>query len=255
MVPAGKVDMAERGIRGVLAIGLFLLAWGYGWTGVIPIGAMVLGAYALVTALSGRCPLAALCRPAQAPRPKGGVVGFIGHPRLALVWLAARLWLGWIWLDAGWHKLRDSAWVGDEAPAAINGFLTNATSPESTGGPFPAVSSWYAWLVENVFLPGDALLTYLVPIGQFAIGIALILGMFTALAAFFGAFMNLNFMLAGALGGGENPIMFGLSLSIVFVGSAAYVYGIDRFMIPALRRGWRAHHPHVRDDQPTITAY
>lgn len=156
-------------------------------------------------------------------------------PRLGLVWLAARLWVGWLWLDAGWEKITDSAWVGGDAPAAVNGFLTNAASDRMTSGEFPPVSGWYAWLIDNVFLPGDTFMSYLIAFGELAVGLALILGAFTMTAAFFGALMNLNFMLAGALGAGDNPLMFGLQLLILFAGAAAYVYGVDRFTIPRLK--------------------
>jgi thiosulfate dehydrogenase [quinone] large subunit len=119
------------------------------------------------------------------------------------------------------------------------------------------VASWYAWLIEKAFLPADLFLSYPIAVGELAIGIALFVGVFTALSAFFGALMNLHFMLAGALGAGENPIMFGLSLGIIFVGSAAYVYGVDRFLIPAVRRRLRAHraHRHLPDRRPTPMAY
>src|SRR5688572_15337757 len=34
----------------------------------------------------------------------------------SVVWLLARLWLGWMWLDAGLHKVTDPKWVsGGEA--------------------------------------------------------------------------------------------------------------------------------------------
>ena len=254
MTGSGRLDNVERGIRAVLAAALFLLAWGYGWVGVVGIGAIVLGAYSLITALGGWCPLAALFgREGEERAPVQGVVGLLRDPRMGLAWLAARLWLGWIWLHAGWEKITDSAWVGSDVPAGINGFLTNASSPEATSGPFPPVSSWYAWLIENAWLPADTFFSYLIAIGQVAVGIALLIGLFTAASAFFGAFMNLNFMLAGALGAGENPIMFGLSLGIVFCGSAAYVYGVDRFTMPALKRIWRKYHSHVRH-RPTPAA-
>lgn len=160
-------------------------------------------------------------------------------PRLGLVWLAARLWVGWLWLDAGWEKLTDSAWVGGDAPAAVNGFLANAASDRMTSGEFPQVSSWYAWLIDNVFLPGDTFMSYLIAFGEVAVGLGLIFGVFTMAAAFFGALMSLNFMLAGALGTGDNPLMFGLQLLILFAGAAAYVYGVDRFALPRLKAALR----------------
>jgi thiosulfate dehydrogenase (quinone) large subunit len=146
------------------------------------------------------------------------------------------LWLGWVWLDAGLDKVTDSAWVGADAPVAINGFLSNAISPEMTEGEFPPVAGWYADLTRDVFLPIDGFLSYAIAFGQVAVGVGLILGAFTMAAAFFGALMSLNFMLAGSLGTSENPIMLTLQLLILFAGAATYVYGADRFLMPWLRR-------------------
>ena len=53
----GPLGDFERGVRLLLAVVLFLLARGYGWSGVEAIGAIVLGAYVLVTALTRFCPL------------------------------------------------------------------------------------------------------------------------------------------------------------------------------------------------------
>lgn len=235
MTRLGPLDRRERAIRLVSAGLLALLAWGYGWDGVIGIGALVLAAAALATGLASYSPADAALARVDGGTVPGGTP--LRDPRLGFVWLAARLWLGWVWLDAGWEKITDSAWVGNGAPAAIDGFFQGAL--EQTGGAFPAVPSWYAWLIEQAWRPADTFFSYLIAIGEFALGIALILGLFTGLAAFFGAFMNLNFMLAGALGAGENPIMLGLSLLLLFAGSAAYVYGIDRVFMPALVRRLR----------------
>lgn len=236
MTRLGPLDRTERAIRLVSAGLLVLLAWGYGWDGVVGIGALVLAAAALATGLVGYSPA-----DAALARVDGGTVRegtLLRDPRLGFVWLAARLWLGWVWLDAGWEKITDSAWVGSGAPAAIDGFFQGAL--EQTSGARPAVSSWYAWLIEQAWLPADTFFSYLVAIGEFAIGIALIVGVFTMLSAFFSGFMILNFMLAGALGTGENPIILGLSLVLMAGGTASYVYGVDRVFMPSLLRRLRA---------------
>jgi thiosulfate dehydrogenase [quinone] large subunit len=160
-------------------------------------------------------------------------------PRLGFVWLAARLWLGWEWIHAGWDKITSSAWVGSDVPAGIHGFLTHAASPAMTSGDHASVASWYATLINHIFLPVESGWSYLIAIGEFAVGIALVAGAFTMLAAFFGAFMNLNFLLAGTTSAALNPIMLALGLLVLFAGSAAYVYGLDRFMMPRLHAFWR----------------
>jgi glucose-6-phosphate-specific signal transduction histidine kinase len=52
----GLLDQFERGVRAILGIALLLLAWGFGWTSVEAIGAMLLGLAALATAAAGFSP-------------------------------------------------------------------------------------------------------------------------------------------------------------------------------------------------------
>lgn len=157
-------------------------------------------------------------------------------PRLGLVWLVARLWVGWEFLDAGWQKTfgaESSAWWG--STSGVRGFLGFAGSPASTSGAHPAVSHWYGWLINNAFLHADRFFAVAIPLGELLVGVGLILGLFTMASAFFGALMNLAYLLAGSTGGGLNPEMFGLGLLIMAAGSAAYVYGVDRMLLPSLR--------------------
>lgn len=53
---SGPLDQFERGVRAILGIALVLLAWGFGWTNVEAIGALVLGLAALATAVAGFSP-------------------------------------------------------------------------------------------------------------------------------------------------------------------------------------------------------
>lgn len=178
------------------------------------------------------------------------MASILRDPRLGLVWLAARLWLGWEFFYAGWEKTfgsESSAWWG--STAGVRGFLSFAASPTMTTGDHPAVASWYAQLIRSVFLPIDDVFAVAIPLGELLVGIGLIAGLFTLASAFFGALMSLNFMLAGALSTAKNPLMFGLELLILFAGAAAYVYGVDRLAIPRLKAAWTQrgrrirHHP------------
>lgn len=149
-------------------------------------------------------------------------------PRLGLVWLAARLWVGWQFLSAGWDKTfgaDSSAWWGSSE--GVRGFLNFASSPQMTTGERPPVAGWYAWLIDSVFLPVDGFFAVAIPLGELLVGIGLIVGLFTGAAAFFGWLMSLSFMLAGALSTGDNPLIVTLTIAILFAGSAASAYGID----------------------------
>lgn len=81
-------------------------------------------------------------------------------------------------------------------------------------------------------IPNAALFSYLVVFGEIAVGLALILGLFTGIAAFFGAFMNASFIFAGTAG--ANPLMFILAILLVMAWRVAGYWGLDRWALPAI---------------------
>jgi thiosulfate dehydrogenase [quinone] large subunit len=154
--------------------------------------------------------------------------------RFAWFWLIVRLYVGWEWLTAGWHKLGTPAWTGDAAGAAVQGFLAGAL--QKTSGLHPDVSGWYASFIQNVGLPNAATISYVVTYGEIAIGIALILGIFTGIAAFFGTFLNLNYLFAGTVS--TNPLLLLLQLFLILAWRTAGWLGLDRYVLPALGTPW-----------------
>lgn len=154
--------------------------------------------------------------------------------RWSWLWLALRLYAGWQWLQAGWGKIGAEAWTGDEAGAAITGFVRGAL--EQAGGARPAVQNRYAWFLENVVLPNAAVWGYLVAWGELLVGIALIVGLFTGIAAFFGAFMNMNYLLSGATS--TNPILMVIAIFLILAWKTAGWWGLDRWVLPALGTPW-----------------
>ena len=146
------------------------------------------------------------------------------HVRWSWLWLILRLYAGWQWLAAGWGKLGAEAWTGDNAGAAITGFVQGAL--QQTGGTHPNVQAWYASFLENVVLPNAAAWSYAVAIGETLVGIALIVGLFTGIAAFFGAFMNMNYLLSGTVS--TNPILLLIAILLVMAWKTAGWWGLDR---------------------------
>jgi thiosulfate dehydrogenase [quinone] large subunit len=160
-------------------------------------------------------------------------------PQVAGVgWLAARVWVGFKFLESGWDKVHSSAWVGDNAGAAVTGFLNGVLEKAPGGaaaGDHPEVTAWFATLTREIFLPNAALFGYLVAFGEVLVGIALILGIFTKFSAIMGLTMNFAFLFAGT--SSDNVMMVLLMLPMVLVGgSAATYYGVDRFLMPVLKR-------------------
>ncbi len=158
-----------------------------------------------------------------------------GEPRWSWIWLIIRLYVGYEWLVAGMAKINNPAWFGPTAGGAITGFVKGALA--KTAGEHPDVQAWYAAFLQNVVLPNAQFWSYLVTIGEILVGIALILGIFTGIAAFFGSFMNVNYLLAGTVS--TNPILFVLATFLVLAWKTAGWIGLDRFILPALGTPWR----------------
>lgn len=150
--------------------------------------------------------------------------------RMAPLWLVIRLYLGWLWLSAAWGKITDPAWIGADAGAAVAGFSQGAIA-QSTGEQ-AQVSGWYASFLENFVLPNAALFSHLVVFGQILVGLGLIVGLFTGIAAFFGGFMNASFLFAGTAG--ANPLMFILVILLMLAWRTAGHWGLDRWALPLL---------------------
>ncbi|WP_299430139.1 DoxX family membrane protein [uncultured Meiothermus sp.] len=163
--------------------------------------------------------------------PEPGITRFLfADTRLAPVWAILRVYLGWTWLLAGWGKINNPAWVGENAGTAVSGFLTRALGKAE--GERPDVTGWYAWFIENVALPNAALFGYLVAFGEFLVGLALIVGLFSGIAAFFAGLMNAAFLLAGTLS--SNPWMFIAATWLVLAWRTAGYWGLDRWALPAV---------------------
>ncbi|MFZ5992506.1 MAG: DoxX family membrane protein [Deinococcota bacterium] len=188
---------------------------------------------------------ARIASPTQIPEP--AVARFLfADTRLAPFWLVLRVYLGWQWLEAGWGKLTNPAgvWVGEKAGVAVTGFLKGALT--KTTGEHPDVTGWYAWFISNVALPNAKVFSYLVVFGEILVGLALILGLFTGLAAFFAGFMNAAFLLAGTVS--ANPWMFIVATWLVLAWRTAGYLGLDYFVLPRLGMLFRGNSnpPEVR---------
>lgn len=151
------------------------------------------------------------------------------------LWLIARVYIGYEWLMAGWGKVTSPLWVGPHAGVALKGFLMG--SLQKTSGAHPDVSNWYGWFIQHVALTNLSIFSHLVAFGELLVGIALILGIFTGIAAFFGGFMNMNYLFAGTVS--TNPLMFVIELFLILAWKVAGWYGLDRYLLPLLGTPWK----------------
>ena len=96
---------------------------------------------------------------------------------------------------------------------------------------------WYKRLLTQYVVPHSELFGYLVVIGEFAVGISLLLGLLTRLSAFVGIFMVTNYMLGPGMARGgalfANQQIFILSLLIILLSGAGRTLGLDGVMFGA----------------------
>jgi thiosulfate dehydrogenase (quinone) large subunit len=162
---------------------------------------------------------------------------FLFHnSRAGLFWLPIRLFLGFAWLEAGWHKLTSDGWINDGG-SALAGFWKAAVNVPEQGRP-PITYEWYRDFI-NVLLQGhhEQWFAWLITFGEIAVGLGLIFGALTGIAAFFGALMNMSFLLAGSAS--TNPVLFAMAIGLILAWRVAGYYGIDRYLLPALGAPWR----------------
>lgn len=161
----------------------------------------------------------------------------------APLWFIIRIYLGYEWLMAGWGKVMNPKWFGGDAGAALQGFVQGAVAkttcaPEiAAAACHPAVQTWYASFLQSTVLPNLVAWSNAVAVGEVLIGLGLIFGAVTGIAAFFGFFMNLNFILAGTVS--ENPGMLVLALLLMLAWRVSGYWGLDRYVLPRL-------HPRTR---------
>lgn len=164
------------------------------------------------------------------------VVSLFNSTRWAWLWLVVRLYIGYTWLSSGWSKVTNPAWL--QTGEALEGFWARAVViPEAPAR--PAITyDWYRGFIQALLDGGHyTWFAKLIVIGELLVGVALVLGAFVGIAAFFGAFMNWNFMMAGSAG--SNPVLFLLSILLVLAWKTAGWWGLDRWLLPRLGTPWR----------------
>jgi thiosulfate dehydrogenase (quinone) large subunit len=169
------------------------------------------------------------------------------NTRAGLFWLPIRIFLGFEWIEAGWHKLAGPGWI--DGGASLLGYWTNAVKvPEAGAGKAPITFEWYRgflqFLIDN---HASGWFAWLITFGELAIGIGLLLGALTGIAAFFGALMNMSFLLAGSAS--TNPIMFTFAVGLMLAWKVAGYYGLDRYLLPRLGVPW---HPKTQEPAPAL---
>lgn len=155
--------------------------------------------------------------------------------RFSVVWLVIRVLIGLTWLQSGLGKLNNPAWM--QTGEALKGFWERAVIVPDEGRP-AIVFDWYRGFIQGL-LDSQAYTWFapMITIGEVLVGIALIAGAFVGIAAFFAAFMNWNFIMAGSAS--TNGLLAAGALLLILAWKTAGWWGADRFLLPMLGTPWR----------------
>lgn len=158
---------------------------------------------------------------------------------MAPLWMLARLYLGYQWLLAGWHKMYgEERWIAVDGPdgLGLKAYWQNAILIPEKGQPkikydwyrdfldYMLRHEWYTWF------------SWIIAIGEVTVGLLLIVGLFSGLAALAGATMNFNFLLAGSAS--TNPVMLILAILVIMGWKVVGWIGLDRWVLPFLGTPW-----------------
>jgi thiosulfate dehydrogenase [quinone] large subunit len=172
------------------------------------------------------------------------------NTRAGLFWLPIRIFVGFEWLDAGLHKLTGTGWV--DGGSALLGFWKGAVATPAPPARAAISFEWYRGflqiLIDN---HAEKWFAYLIVFGEIAVGLGLLLGALTGVAAFFGALMNMSFLLAGSAS--VNPILFTFAVGLMLAWKVAGYYGVDRYLLPRLGVPWRSRVATTGRVQPAAT--
>jgi thiosulfate dehydrogenase [quinone] large subunit len=104
------------------------------------------------------------------------------------------------------------------------------------GSPAITYSWWRSFLQTMLDAQAYTWFAKLVAIGEFLIGLGLIVGALVGIAAFFGVLMNTSFLLSGSAS--TNPVMLLLAIGLILAWKVAGWIGVDRYLLPLLGTPW-----------------
>lgn len=162
---------------------------------------------------------------------------FLFHDtRSAPLWLAVRFYVGFSWLEAGYHKATGTGWL--DGGAALKGFWTKAVAVAPTTSAGPITYDWYRNFLQYMLDQGwYTWFGKLIVAGELLVGVGILVGGLVGIAAFCGALLNMSFMLAGSAS--TNPILFTLAILLMLAWQVAGYWGVDHFVLPVIGAPWR----------------
>jgi thiosulfate dehydrogenase [quinone] large subunit len=156
--------------------------------------------------------------------------------RAGALWLPLRIFVGYEWLEAGWHKFNDPKWM--DTGAALQGYWKNAVAVSPDTGRGPIAFEWWRGFIQTL-LDNQAYTWFgkVITFGELAVGLGLIFGALVGVAAVGGLLMNMSFLLSGSTS--SNPILLGAAFLLILAWKVAGWIGLDRYLLPMLGTPWQ----------------
>ncbi|HEX9816697.1 MAG TPA: DoxX family protein [Candidatus Thermoplasmatota archaeon] len=152
------------------------------------------------------------------------------------VWLVARVYIGYEWLQAGLHKVTDGAWMN--GGVALQKFWERAVQQPEPPARAPIAFDWYRDFIQFLLDGGHyAWFAKVIAVGETLVGLGLLVGALTGIAAFCGGLLNWNFMMAGTAS--TNPVLFLIAILLMLAWKNAGWIGLDRWLLPWIGTPWQ----------------
>lgn len=138
-----------------------------------------------------------------------------------------RMGFGLYFLAQAWDKTA-RGWLTSGAP--LQGLLFgNPAATPPTSGAVANATPFYADFLRSTVQPNPLLWGQLTTIGEWVVGLLLVVGLLTRFAALVGLFLNLQFMFMKGLPalGGSSDRLFILAMLAFLLASAGLVWGLD----------------------------
>lgn len=107
----------------------------------------------------------------------------------AVAWLAVRVWVGIMWIEAGWAKIfgaENAAFLHNNG-AGVAGFAAHGA----------AAYSWWGSFLHSFVVPNASWIAVLVAFGELAIGLGLAFGFLTRTAAVASLLLLFTYVMSG----------------------------------------------------------
>ncbi|RMB61953.1 DoxX family protein [Tessaracoccus antarcticus] len=152
------------------------------------------------------------------------------------LWLVVRVLLGWQWLVSGVEKFQDyGPW---KSGVAVQGFAKGARGnmtgahPGVVEGTFGWNKAWLSFVADD----GYKWIGPVIPFMEVIVGVLLILGLFTGIAALVGLLLNVSFLFAG--NAGVNPFFALTAGALIAAWRVAGYFGLDYWVLPLVGVPW-----------------